>query len=89
MPKEEQIEVLKLDGGTRILENYGHKWSHFQTEYFQANSQPYYVLLSPDGKKILNSPVGNTPDENEYATFLQCGLEILNGQQAQKVDFNF
>ena len=77
LPKEQQILVNRINGGTRQLENYGHKWAHFQTQFFQTNSQPYYVLLSPDGKQILNKPVGYTPNEKEYADFLQCGLDVL------------
>jgi len=78
LPKEEQIMVNRLNGGTRKLENYGHKWANFQTQFFQTNSQPYYILLNADGTKILNKPVGYTPDENDYATFLECGLEVFN-----------
>ncbi|PKQ45995.1 protein-disulfide reductase DsbD family protein [Confluentibacter flavum] len=77
LPEDEQVLVNRINGGTRKLENYGHKWAHFQTQFFQTNSQPYYVLLSPDGKQILNSPVGYTPDEDEYAQFLQCGLDVM------------
>ena len=75
LPENEKIEVERINGGTRTLENYGHKWAHFQTQFFQTNSQPYYVLLSPDGKQILNQPVGYTPDENDYAKFLECGIQ--------------
>lgn len=75
LPKEEQIEVERINGGTRTLTNYGHKWAHFQTQFFQTNSQPYYVLLSADGKQILNQPVGYKPDAKEYAAFLECGLD--------------
>lgn len=78
LPKEEQIMVNRLNGGTRKLENYGHKWANFQTQFFQTNSQPYYILLNADGTKILNKPVGYTPDENDYATFLECGLKVFN-----------
>ncbi len=74
LPENEQIEVLKATGGTRKLRNVGHKWSHFQTEYFNTNTQPYYVLMTPDGK-LLNQPVGYTPNDQEYADFLQCGLD--------------
>lgn len=74
LPENEQIVVEKATGGTRKLRNVGHKWSHYQTEYFNTNTQPYYVLMSPDGQ-LLNQPVGYTPDENEYASFLQCGLD--------------
>lgn len=88
LPKSEQLEVNRINGGTRLLENYGHKWAHFQTQYFQANSQPFYVLLSPDGTQILNRPVGYTPDESEYAQFLQCGLDVFKEEQS-KSQVNF
>ena len=74
LPAAEQKEVNKSSGGTRTLRTVGNKWSHFQTENFNANTQPFYVLLSPDGK-LLNSPVGYTPDAQEYANFLQCGID--------------
>jgi len=83
LPENEQIEVQKATGGTRKLRNMGHKWSHFQTEYFNTNTQPYYVLLSPDGK-LLNNPVGYTPEEEKYAGFLQCGLEAYQRLSAGK-----
>ncbi|MBK7871609.1 MAG: thioredoxin family protein [Saprospiraceae bacterium] len=74
LPENEQIEVPKATGGTRVLRNVGHKWQHFSTEYFGTNTQPFYALISPDGQ-LLNYPVGYTPDANEYASFLQCGLD--------------
>lgn len=77
LPEDEQVLVNRINGGTRKLENYGHKWAHFQTQFFQTNSQPFYVLLSPDGQQVLNAPVGYTPDEDEYAQFLQCGLDVM------------
>lgn len=83
LPEEEQIVVEKATGGTRKLRNYGHKWSHFQTEYFNTNTQPYYVLLSPDGKK-LNNPVGYTPDSKAYSDFLKCGVETFNNLDQHK-----
>ncbi len=72
LPEKEQVMVERVTGETRRLRNYGHKWANFQ-EYFGANSQPYYVLLTPEGKP-LNAPVGYTPDPEEYAQFLECGL---------------
>lgn len=79
LPIEEQIEVIQSHNGrTRKLRRTGDKWSHFQTEYFNINSQPYYVLMAPDGQ-LLNQPVGYTPDENEYAAFLKCGLDNFRG----------
>tara|TARA_R110002049_G_scaffold101379_2_gene245936 strand:+ start:1095 stop:3119 length:2025 start_codon:yes stop_codon:yes gene_type:complete len=83
LPEDEQILVNRINGGTRKLKNYGHKWANFQTQFFQTNSQPYYVLMDPEGKQILNQPVGYTPDEDEYAKFLECGLEIFEGNEGK------
>ena len=69
--------MKRTGGAVRKLKNYGHKWSHFQTEYFQSNSQPYYVILNSDGDTILTTPVGYTPDEVDYEAFLKCGLETF------------
>lgn len=74
LPEAERVTVQKKTGGTRTLKNAGEKWSHFQTEYFNNNSQPYYVLLSPQGE-LLTSPVGYTPDVSAYARWLECGLQ--------------
>ncbi len=74
LPEEEQVVVETYNGQSRKLRNVGHKWSHFQTTYFNTNSQPYYVLLSPEGQ-LLNQPVGYTPDAGDFAAFLQCGLD--------------
>jgi thiol:disulfide interchange protein DsbD len=81
LPAEEQKVVPMKSGGTRKLRTVGNKWAHFQTENFDNNSQPYYVLLSPDGK-MLNQPVPYTPDARDYANFLQCGLDAFKTMQA-------
>ena len=75
LPEAEQQTVNKITGGTRKLRNYGHKWANFQ-EYFGANSQPYYVLLTPEGK-LLTKPVGYTPDVEEFSSFLECGISTF------------
>ncbi|HFC01227.1 MAG TPA: thioredoxin family protein [Phaeodactylibacter sp.] len=80
LPEEEQITVQKpkeLGGGTRKLRTYGNKWSYLQTRYFKNNTQPLYVLMSPDGE-LLSAPVGYTPDATEYAAFLNCGLSAYH-----------
>ncbi|KGL58840.1 protein-disulfide reductase DsbD family protein [Polaribacter sp. Hel1_85] len=83
LPKEEQILVNRINGGTRKLETYGNKWANYQTQFFKTNSQPYYVLLNSDGTKILNQAVGYTPDENDYAKFLECGLEVFKNNNKE------
>jgi thiol:disulfide interchange protein DsbD len=56
------------------IKEVGKKWADFQAIHFETNSQPYYVLTSPDGK-ILSKPVAYTPDVEQYRMFLQCGLD--------------
>jgi thiol:disulfide interchange protein DsbD len=77
LPQAQKISVERLGGGSRTLTNFGHKWAHFQTEFFQSNSQPFYVLLSPDAKIELAPKVGYTPDVKNYEAFLKLGLEAF------------
>lgn len=77
LPEAEQIPVKRANGEVRTLKTYGHKWAHYQTQFFQTNSQPYYALVNSDATTILNNPVGYTPDATNYAMFLNCGLEVF------------
>lgn len=63
-----------IDGSTRRM--VGNKWADFQFLHFGVQSQPYYVLLSPDGK-VLNHPVAYTPNAQDYEDFLTCGIAQL------------
>lgn len=64
-----------LDSGTGDkIRTVGDKWSSFQINNFNRNSQPWYVLMHHDGTTILNEPRGYTPDAAEYRNFLECGL---------------
>ena len=59
-------------GNSKILENSGQKWSAFQTLNFNINSQPYYVLVSPD-LEILNTPIQYV-DTETYRSWITSGL---------------
>jgi len=59
--------------GKKKIRTIGNKWSDFQAMHFDRNSQPFYVLMAPDGR-ILNKPVAYTPDVDKYKAFLECGL---------------
>ncbi|PPK87491.1 thiol:disulfide interchange protein DsbD [Neolewinella xylanilytica] len=80
LPAEQQREVTRLDGSGRnfLIDQVGEKWHYFQQSVFQHATQPYYVLVSPDGQ-TLNPPVAYTPDEEKYEAFLRCGLEAFQG----------
>ena len=74
LPEEEQVTLPRRSGGSQKMRYTGNRWAYFQTEYFNINSQPYYVLMTPEGQ-LLNNPVSYTPDKHEYAEFLECGLK--------------
>ena len=64
-----------LDTGTGgKIRTVGNKWSNFQINNFNRNSQPWYVLMHNDGTTVLNEPRGYTPNSGEYRSFLECGL---------------
>jgi len=77
---EEQQGVFEYQAGDEVkkkkIKTIGNKWATFQTQVFNNNSQPYYVMLSPDGF-LLGNPVGYTPDVEEYADFLDCGINAF------------
>ena len=72
LPKEEQTTVKDVSGRQKKIETIGDRWATFQTLNFKNNSQPHYVLLSPDGT-LLTHPVGYVT-KSEYKEFLNCGL---------------
>ena len=72
LPEAEQQTITYADGSSRLLETVGQQWSAFQAINFKSVSQPYYVLLQPDGT-ILNPPIQYT-DKTTYLSWLKDGI---------------
>src|SRR5690606_9045501 len=70
LPEAEQY-ISKTTG--KKIKSVGNKWSDFQIEKYQANAQPYYIVLDNDGNS-LNTPVGYTPEVSEYENWLKKGI---------------
>ncbi len=70
LPKDSQY-VSKATGKNIVTT--GNKWTELESTRYKINSQPYYVLLD-NNEKLLNDPRGYTPDVDEYAKFLQDGV---------------
>ncbi|CAM3508347.1 protein-disulfide reductase DsbD family protein [Zobellia roscoffensis] len=73
LPETEQFDFKYDTGRVKHIETIGQKWGTFQTINFNAASQPYYVLMSPD-LEILNNAVQYT-DSDVYREWLKEGLE--------------
>ena len=74
LPENEQY-VSDITG--KKVRTLGNKFSDMQVRYFHANTQPYYVLVSPD-EKLLTTPLSYTPNVEEYVSFLDCGLSTYH-----------
>jgi len=70
LPKDQQY-ISQVTG--KEITTYGKKWSDFGISRYQANVQPYYVLMGHD-EENLNTPVGYTPDVEEYKKWLEEGI---------------
>lgn len=73
LPDSEKFDFKYDSGRVKAIETIGQKWGTFQTINFNAASQPYYVLLSPD-LEILNEAVQYV-DVETYEAWLKSGLE--------------
>lgn len=82
LPEDQQdiIKVPTSDGGTKLktIKNIGQKWSTLETLTFGNNTQPLYVLLSPD-ERLLGNPIGYSygRDVNKFVEYLNCGIQAF------------
>ena len=72
LPENQQFNFKFDSGRVKSIETIGQKWGTFQTINFNAASQPYYVLLSPN-LEVLNEAVQYT-DAETYENWLKQGL---------------
>jgi thiol:disulfide interchange protein DsbD len=70
LPENEQY-TSEING--KKVMTIGKKWSEFQIEKYEANAQPYYVLLDHDGNN-LNPYSAYNPDADEYLAWLKEGI---------------
>jgi thiol:disulfide interchange protein DsbD len=70
LPEEEQY-TSEIDG--KLVKTIGKKWSEFQILKYQANAQPYYVLIDHEGANLYPYSAYN-PDADEYLAWLEEGL---------------
>ena len=72
LPSDQQFNFQYDSGRIKEIRNIAQKWGTFQDINFNAVSQPFYVLLSPD-LEVLNTSIQNT-DADTYRNWLQEGL---------------
>ena len=77
LPAELRFMNYKTKSGTtNDIITFGDKWATFEAENFDQTTQPLYALVDTK-ERLLNNPVGYTPDAKEYLKWLQCGKETF------------
>ena len=71
LPDSEQYMSSFFKG--KKIKTVGNKFSEMEAKYFDKNTQPFYVLISPD-EKLLTDPSPYESDPEKYTKFLDCGL---------------
>ena len=60
--------------------NIGLKWSDFQVVNFRQNSQPLYIMMTPD-EQVITHPRGYEDGIKSYQDYLECGLDYYEGMK--------
>ena len=76
LPESQQTAVDMGNGQKKKIKTIGDKWSMFQQINFNNNSQPHYVLVTPEGK-VINTPVSGYMDKEDFKKFLECGINFF------------
>jgi len=79
LPENEQIKIDMGDGQKKKVKTIGDKWSLFQQINFNNNSQPHYVLVTPD-QKVINTPVSGYMPKEDFKKFLKCGIDYYKNK---------
>ncbi|MDO5616400.1 MAG: cytochrome c biogenesis protein CcdA, partial [Cruoricaptor ignavus] len=72
LPETEQTRIDMGNGQMKKIKTIGDKWSMFQQVNFNNNSQPHYVLVTPNGE-VINTPVSGYMPKEDFKKFLECG----------------
>ncbi|MFC0428996.1 protein-disulfide reductase DsbD family protein [Chryseobacterium scophthalmum] len=80
LPEDQKTKIDLGDGQVKKVKTIGDRWSLFQTANFNNNSQPHYVLLTPDGK-VINSPVSGYMEKEKFKKFLECGVNYFKNNK--------
>jgi cytochrome c biogenesis protein CcdA/thioredoxin-related protein len=76
LPSSEQFEYKTKSGTEKPIITVGDKWATFQSENFNAVSQPQYAIISAD-EVALTKTKAYTPSAGQFRDWLQCGLDAF------------
>ena len=82
LKEEEQFLYTTGDGAKKAIRTIGDKFITLQSENFKNASQPLYAIIDAN-ERLMNLPVGYTPNASDYAEWLKSGLEAF-GKGSEK-----
>lgn len=85
LPKDQQHLYTYKSGTKKQILTVGDRFATLEAETFGQVSQPWYVLLSPEGR-LLNPATGTGEDQfsvPEFKAFLECGLQGMEKLKAE------
>ncbi|MBO5834415.1 MAG: thioredoxin family protein, partial [Bacteroidales bacterium] len=65
----ENMVSIEENGQTRKLRSIGDKWSYLQRYKFGANAQPFYLILTPEGRPLTHAYAFND-DPKDFLDYL-------------------
>ena len=83
LPIQQRMVYKSSEGTDKSITTVGDKWSNFQIENFHAASQPQYAIISTN-EKALTKTKAYTPDANEFANWLECGLNAFQSKKENR-----
>lgn len=73
LPEEEWV----TDEKGRVLKTLGKRNFYYERSMFNMNAQPYYVIISPEGKVLTKENCKYDRDIAKFVSFLNEGLENM------------
>ncbi len=80
LPEDQQTRIDMGGGQMKKIKTIGDRWSMFQQVNFNNNSQPHYVLITPDGK-VINNPISGYMPKEDFKKFLECGVNYFKANK--------
>ncbi|WP_313386800.1 cytochrome c biogenesis protein CcdA [Chishuiella sp.] len=77
LPEAEKVYSKALD---RNLKTIGNKWTSFEIEHFNANAQPYYILVDKDLNRF-SKPLEAELDVDVYLKWLKDGIKKYHSKK--------
>jgi cytochrome c biogenesis protein CcdA len=83
LPLTARQEYTTKNGSKKLIKTVGDQWATFQSENFNAVSQPQYAIISRD-EIALTKKKTYTPDPGEFSQWLKCGLSAQKNKTLAK-----